>query len=49
LLEGKKAGRYRLHEVWSPTDRTFPQYRKACVYMLDLAGISPTSNEHQLY
>jgi len=47
VLEGRNQGRYSLHDVWSPTDSTFPQYRKACVYMLELAGIAPDTT--QLY
>ena len=49
LLEAKNGPRYLLHEVWSPRDNTFPQYRKACAYMLELAGVMPESDEGELY
>jgi hypothetical protein len=45
VLEGRKQGRYRLNDVWSPDESTFPQFRKACTYMLDLAGIKPSPDE----
>ena len=45
LLEGRRRGQHSVHDVWSPTDETFPQYRKACVYMLAVAGIMPEANE----
>lgn len=41
VLEGRRDGRYSFRSMWSPTDRSFPQYRKVCEYMLDLAGIGP--------
>ncbi len=46
LLEGRHAAQYRLHKVWSPTEASFPQYRRVCSYMLELAGIVP---DHELY
>jgi hypothetical protein len=41
FVEARRAGTYRFHRVWSPEVRTFPQYRKACEYLLTLAGIHP--------
>jgi len=49
LLEARNGPRYVLHEVWSPRDNTFPQYRKACAYMLELAGVLPGADEGELY
>jgi hypothetical protein len=45
VLEGRRQGHYRLHDVWSPTDSTSPQYRKVCIYMLELAGIRPVPKD----
>lgn len=45
IVEGRKGGRYSFHVVWSPTEGTFPQYRKVCSYMLELAGISPAAQD----
>jgi hypothetical protein len=45
ILEGQKDGKYRLHDVWSPTAERFPQYVKVCLYMLELAGIKPSDEE----
>lgn len=47
LLEGRDRQRYRFHEVWSPTETTFPQYRRVCAYLLELARILP--DDHELY
>jgi hypothetical protein len=49
LLEGRRGGQYIFHEVWSPTETTFPQYRKVCIFMLELAGIQPEQSEQELY
>lgn len=45
VLEGRRHGRYKFHDVWSPDDSTHPQYRKACAFMLELAGIKPPDEE----
>ena len=49
LLEAKRGVRYQFHEVWSPEANTAPQYRKACEYMLELAGVLPEPKEGELY
>jgi len=49
LLEARDGARYMFHDVWSPRENTFPQYRKACVYMLELAGVMPEGEERELY
>jgi hypothetical protein len=49
LLEAQEAGRYAFHRVWTPSGSTFPVFRKACGYMLELAGILPESTEGELY
>ena len=41
VVEGRRKGQYQFRSVWSPDDKSFPQYRKACEYMLTLAGIHP--------
>jgi hypothetical protein len=45
LLEGRRGGEYRLHDVFSPTTERFPQYVKACRYMMELAGMTPPDAE----
>jgi hypothetical protein len=45
ILEGRRDGTYRLHDVWSPAPKRFPQFVKACVYLLELADIKPASSE----
>jgi hypothetical protein len=49
VLEGRDSTRYRLHDLWSPKRARFPQYVKACMYMLDLAGIRPEAEELSAY
>jgi hypothetical protein len=49
LLEGLQAGTYAFHKVWSPEESTFPQYRKVCRYLLELADILPGPGESELY
>jgi hypothetical protein len=41
LLEGRRQGKTFFRDVWSPTETTFPQYRKAALFMLRLADIEP--------
>jgi hypothetical protein len=41
LLEGRKAGKAFFRDVWSPRATTAPQYRKAALFMLELADIQP--------
>jgi hypothetical protein len=45
LLEGRQDGKYRFHDVWSPTPARFPQYVKVCLHLLELAGIKPPDEE----
>ena len=45
VLEGRKDGRHSFRAVHSPTDSTFPQYRKVCAYMLELADITPGAED----
>jgi hypothetical protein len=49
LLEGQQAAKYVFHKVWSPEESTFPQYRRVCRYMLELADILPGPGESELY
>ena len=49
ILEDRRASKYAFHDVWSPTDRTFPQYRKVCIFLLQLADILPSPTEQDLY
>jgi len=48
ILEGRADGKYRFHDIWSPKPSRFPQYYKACSYMLELAGLTPAPPE-ELY
>ena len=48
ILEGRKAGRYAFHAVWSPDSGSFPSHRDAGTYMLELAGIRPEKKK-ELY
>ena len=45
ILEGRRSGSYQLHDLWSPKPKEYPQYVKACVYLLELAGIQPKGEE----
>jgi hypothetical protein len=45
IVEGRREKRYQFRSAWSPEDSSFPQYRKACEYMLSLAGIHPGAGE----
>jgi hypothetical protein len=49
VLEGRRTSRYAFHDVWSPTDRTFPQYRRVCIFLLQLADILPSPKKQELY
>jgi hypothetical protein len=41
VVEARRKGSYVFRAVWSPDDNSFPQYRKACEYMLSLADVHP--------
>jgi hypothetical protein len=43
VVEGRRGNNYQFRSVWSPDDSSFPQYRKACEYLLTIAGIHPGS------
>ena len=45
ILEGRRSGTYRLHDLWSPDRKDYPQYVNACVYLLELAGITSQADE----
>ena len=45
LLEGRKGERAFFRDVWSPSESTFPQYRKAALFMLELAALEPYEDE----
>ena len=45
LLEGRHGLQHRVHSKFSPESRQWPQYYRACTYLLELAGLLPRSDE----
>ena len=46
VLEGVRAGRYHMVDRWSPEE---PNFRDACLYLLELSDIDPETSGRGLY